>query len=1296
MKQTKFLTKLISAATSAAVTLSALAAGFVPVSAEVLAPQDMPSAEGEIVRFLDFESAKTFGGSYCDQYDTETELHGKVLKAVPSEGALYNSYSFSADDQTAMKSGEAYVLSFDFKAAQTDHTLQMIFRDSHDSVYSDMSGLYLDQNGKVVVAQNGQTPYNLKKGATYDGSLGFKEIGYYDTENWHNVAVMVIPNQGGRTVKFKWYYDGEFAMDADTSNVNIEGLKNARGIINNIYIGSSWKGFGLASGETITYDGTEEFYFDNFTVSTYPKDKFYAVAEGGDNKIKVNFTEAVAKGSNLKNAVVRNTETGDTVGIKDAQSDTSGAILTTEKALNPSTEYRVEFDSNLKSGMDRALATEVYFVTPGATTIEKDKLVYDGTSTPYKDKTGDFTPKTPIEGYNDSSFVMDMDITVSNPKANSFSIYLRDANGKQFLSTGIGDDKGTWIIYKGGAAGPWITATNGMTDTYNYFKIDNVFANGVKAKISFTLDSAKRIVTAYVNGEYVAEYALATSTGLADVVMKPGSMYIGVNNENGTIATIENIKVYTAKSANKPNKFRVFNRNGAECEPYTDKALSNAKSARLYFNCNADTASLTADNIVIKDGSGNPAPYTIGDYNSTDKYVDINFTEFLNKGETYTVDVSNITSSGAAIGGYSTKFTVNEDDDFYISNMKFVNGTELLEPAFANGQVYLNADMVNSTDSDKNVKAVLFAEKDGVIKDFKTVDVTALANADTMISETENTNFITVSGGVADYIKAIFVDGDSGVPYSNEISIGERTPATDTNKDVYYNKFEKTYEGKGGIKYFARIYLAADKAKAAEDTVGYFSGTADENGKIELDFRVATDDLSGKYTVSGMFADGTAIAETLNVSNPDEAENLTDEITDNVKNQDKDTAKTVIKEVIEDKVYAMSIDIEYTDKIDTAAASETVYNELKALGSDPTVEQTKFVLNKAVYIEAIRKGKFDNIYDAEEQLALKDTRINQFKDYSFNTESFRKSVTNGINKSYSIKSFDDFEDALYEQFVLKTVKSPDGTDNLKKVMNEFNSEIGVSKDMEAKVYVAVKNNTYANYAELKSAAVKAMNSSSSGTGGGGGGSFGGGGSSGIRDVTVSSDLADPGIAEEINKNVFDDIDGVAWAKEAIVYLAEKKIINGVGNGKFAPDDNVTRAEMAKMISGAFLIKTEAGENPFNDVSEDDWSCEYIKKAYAAGIITGYEDGSFKPDDVVTRQDAAVMLYRAAKYFNIDFYTEIVNYFMDEADFDDYAVEAINNMYNMGFINGVGDGMFAPNDMTTRAQTAKIIYGMLQM
>ena len=133
-----------------------------------------------------------------------------------------------------------------------------------------------------------------------------------------------------------------------------------------------------------------------------------------------------------------------------------------------------------------------------------------------------------------------------------------------------------------------------------------------------------------------------------------------------------------------------------------------------------------------------------------------------------------------------------------------------------------------------------------------------------------------------------------------------------------------------------------------------------------------------------------------------------------------------------------------------------------------------------------------------------------------------------------------------------------------------------------------------------------------------------------------------------------------------------------------------------MISGVFLTEEQSGDNPFSDVSDKDWCCEFIKKAYASGIITGYDDGTFRPNDKITRQDAAVMLYRAAKKFNIEFYAEITKYFADENEFADYASEAISNMYNMGFINGVGDNRFAPNEKTTRAQTAKIIYTMIQM
>lgn len=1288
MKHSKIRNKIISLASVAAMICSEVTLGAfsITAAAEVLAPQEVSPGNGEIVEFIDFESGKEFSGNYSTQTDSGDELYGKVFEAFPSASELYNELNVKSISDKL--NTESYVLSFDFMMPQTDHIFRVLLRDTADK---DISSISLEQNGKVVISQNGQMPSGLKQGGKYDGSSGFKEVGYYDVNNWHNLSVEVHPNGGGGNVLMKWYYDGKFVLDADTSKST---LNTSSGIIRNVYIGSTYNGIGIIDGEKLDYDGTEKLYLDNICFSNYPKESFYATSSGNSREIKVNFTEGLSSDANLSNITVRDVETGEAIGISDVRSGVSSMIINTAESQKPSVEYCVELDDSIRSCMNKTLLTNVYYITPASDNIEPDVLVYDGRNDKYENQTGIFpvTTKTVGTGYEGSNFIINMDITVNNPMLNALKLYLQNDSNVRLLSGKICDENGGLVIFKGAAGAPALDDATDVQNDPNYFHAENAFSNGVKRKVTYTIDAEKRVVGFYIDDKLIVERAL--KSGESTKSMNPGRIVIEVytaKSENINV-NVDNVTVYTIKSTKKPNKFRTFNRNGAECEPYTDKTLSSAKSARLYFNCDVNTDTLNTENISITDASGNAASYIIGDYSTDGKYVDIGFNEFLSKGGTYTVSATGIQgTNGKTIGNYSTKFSVNDAADFYISKIKLMNNTnEITDPAVS-GEVYIDADMVNSEDAQKSAEVILFGEKDGRIASVSKETVIAEANADTYIA---NSQKISVSS--PDYIKAVFLDASTGVPYDNEISIGERT--AQANKDGFYNSFEKTVDGKAGQRYFAKVYLPASGESTEPTVVAYYSGNADENGKIGFDFRISEGNPSGNYIIEGKFADGAEITDSIKISNPVEADRLTGDICNSVKNDDKSAAIAEIKSIIESKAYAMSIEFDSINDIDSDAAAEIVYNEINSkTDKTATADEMKFIINKAVYIEAIRGGKVDNIYDYSKQLDIENTRINQFNEYSFNTDSFKKSLTSGIDKTYSVKSFKDFEDALYEQFVLKMVKNPDGTDNLKKVMNEFSNEIGVSKNMSSDVYVAIKSNTYKNYSELKTGVEKAEDNSGSGSGSSsGGGSRGGGNSGGIRNVSVSNDIADTGKVPEINKNIFDDIDDVEWAKEAIVYLAECKIVNGVGDGKFAPNDTVTRAEMAKMISGVFLTEEPSGENPFSDVSDADWSCEFIKKAYAAGIITGYDGGTFRPDDEITRQDAAVMLYRAAKKFNIEFYAEITKSFADENEFADYAKEAISNMYNMGFINGVGDNRFAPNEKTTRAQTAKIIYTMIQM
>lgn len=178
--------------------------------------------------------------------------------------------------------------------------------------------------------------------------------------------------------------------------------------------------------------------------------------------------------------------------------------------------------------------------------------------------------------------------------------------------------------------------------------------------------------------------------------------------------------------------------------------------------------------------------------------------------------------------------------------------------------------------------------------------------------------------------------------------------------------------------------------------------------------------------------------------------------------------------------------------------------------------------------------------------------------------------------------------------------------------------------------------------------------------------------------------------ETVKTELFDDIDSVSWAKEAIIYLYDAGIVSGKGNNKFAPNDNVTRAELAKMLVLGFGLESKGDAKIFKDVATGAWYADYVSVAASNGLINGDEKGRFNPDKPVTRQDAAVMMYRAIK---TDEKTEKA-FFEDYNDIADYSEAAVDYMYQKGIINGIGDGKFAPKSNVTRVQVAKMLYLLL--
>lgn len=242
------------------------------------------------------------------------------------------------------------------------------------------------------------------------------------------------------------------------------------------------------------------------------------------------------------------------------------------------------------------------------------------------------------------------------------------------------------------------------------------------------------------------------------------------------------------------------------------------------------------------------------------------------------------------------------------------------------------------------------------------------------------------------------------------------------------------------------------------------------------------------------------------------------------------------------------------------------------------------------------------------------------------------------------------------------------------------SKVDFSKSVSYKV-VSEDLKTEAEYS------VGVKNPKESQTSGGGKSSGGGGGGASVfaptKPVENKPDTKD-------DEKTFYDLDGFEWAKDYINSLSSKKVINGFGDGTFKPGNKVTREEFVKMLVVALNLKGDI-KLGFNDVDSTHWAYEYIKKAVSAGVVNGISDTEFGINTAISRQDMAVMAYRAAKKVGkLNNIEPDKNNFSDESDIADYAKDAIAYMKSAGIINGVGENMFNPLGTATRAETAVVI------
>jgi hypothetical protein len=168
-----------------------------------------------------------------------------------------------------------------------------------------------------------------------------------------------------------------------------------------------------------------------------------------------------------------------------------------------------------------------------------------------------------------------------------------------------------------------------------------------------------------------------------------------------------------------------------------------------------------------------------------------------------------------------------------------------------------------------------------------------------------------------------------------------------------------------------------------------------------------------------------------------------------------------------------------------------------------------------------------------------------------------------------------------------------------------------------------------------------------------------------------------------------------WAEKTIDTFVKLHVIQGYGDGKFKPNGNITRAEFATTISRVFDISSSAGNSiALNDVGSH-WAKDAIEKLASAGVLSGYGNGTFKPDKTISREEMVVILSRIVNLGKVNNDASKGN-FTDMASASSYATNEIKAAAEAGIINGKNAGVFDPQGNATRAEALTVVLNALNL
>ena len=331
--------------------------------------------------------------------------------------------------------------------------------------------------------------------------------------------------------------------------------------------------------------------------------------------------------------------------------------------------------------------------------------------------------------------------------------------------------------------------------------------------------------------------------------------------------------------------------------------------------------------------------------------------------------------------------------------------------------------------------------------------------------------------------------------------------------------------------------------------------------------------------------------------------------------------------------------------------------------------------------------------------------------YEYSAGEVREKIAEAVCKKSDYKSVDDVLDTLKEEVLFANLYYG-STDAAKAMLEVYIDEKLIDADWSdfkalsaslQRTVIEGMRNEYSSYEDIGSdfarLVKKAENKNQTSSGGG----VGGGGSSSIT-VGTTATPAPTTVPESTESSIpapqyiFTDMENAKWAYEAVECLYNRGVVSGVGDGKYAPEKTITRAEFAKMLMSMVNAGEPSGKGiPFSDVPESDWSYKYIASAYENGIVYGLSDNEFGKNEYVTREQAAVFIERLINKFEVNKPDPGLNVFIEFDDMDDasdWAKDSILYLLHISMIKGKENKNYKPKDCLTRAEAASLFYSYL--